>query len=98
MRRMKWWTSPDVLAVNELDKVGQTDWVRECIFQLLDARYQWAVRQEALTVITANHQGTDELSGYLKSRIEGNRFAANGYVIYLKGADGRKSMPKGWRY
>lgn len=49
-------------------------------------------------MIAANHQNLDELSGYLPSRIEDNRFAANGYVIYLKGADGRKSMPKGWKY
>jgi len=98
VRRMEWWTALDVLAINELDKVGQTDWARERIFQLLDARYQRAVRQEALTVIAANHQSLDELSGYLKSRIEDNRFTANGYVVHLKGADGRKSMPKNWKY
>ena len=98
VRRMEWWTSLDVLAIDELDKVGQTDWARERIFQLLDARYQSAIRQEALTVIAANYQSPDELSGYLKSRIEDNRFTANGYVVYLKGADGRKSMPKNWKY
>ena len=98
VRRMEWWTSLDVLAIDELDKVGQTEWARERIFQLLDARYQRAVRQEALTVIAANYQNTDELSGYLKSRIEDNRFVANGYVIHLKGTDGRKSMPKNWKY
>lgn len=48
VRCMEWWTSLDVLAIDELDKVGQTDWARERIFQLLDARYQRAVRQEAL--------------------------------------------------
>ena len=98
VRRMEWWTSLDVLAIDELDKVGQTEWARERIFQLLDARYQRAVRQDALTVIAANYQSTDELSGYLKSRIEDNRFVANGYVIQLKGTDGRKSMPKNWKY
>lgn len=98
VRRMEWWASLDVLAIDELDKVGQTEWARERIFQLLDARYQRAVRQEALTVIAANYQSTDELSGYLKSRIEDNRFVANGYVIQLKGTDGRKSMPKNWKY
>ena len=98
VRRMEWWTSLDVLAIDELDKVGQTEWARERIFQLLDARYQRAVRQEALTVIAANYQSTDELSGYLKSRIEDNRFVANGYVLQLKGSDGRKSMPKNWKY
>lgn len=98
VRRMEWWMSLDVLAIDELDKVGQTDWARERIFQLLDERYQRAVRQEALTVIAANHQSLDDLSGYLRSRIEDNRFAANGYLINLKGADGRKSMPKNWKY
>jgi DNA replication protein DnaC len=98
VRRMEWWASLDVLAIDELDKVGQTEWARERIFQLLDARYQRAVRQETLTVIAANYQSTDELSGYLKSRIEDNRFVANGYVLQLKGTDGRKSMPKNWKY
>ena len=69
VRRMEWWTSLDVLAIDELVKVGQTDWARERIFQLLDARYQRAVRQEALTIIAANHQNLDELSGYLRSRM-----------------------------
>jgi DNA replication protein DnaC len=98
VRRMEWWASLDVLAIDELDKVGQTEWARERIFQLLDARYQRAIRQEALTVIAANYQSTDELSGYLKSRIEDNRFVANGYVIHLRGSDGRKSMPRNWKY
>jgi DNA replication protein DnaC len=98
VRRMEWWTSLDVLAIDELDKVGQTDWAKERIFQLLDLLYQRAIRQEALTIIAANYQSTDELSGYLKSRIEDNRFAGNGYLLHLKGADGRKSMPKNWKY
>lgn len=98
VRRVDWWTSLDVLAIDELDKAGQTDWARERIFQLLDVRYQRAIRQEALTVIASNHESLDELSGYLKSRIEDNRFAANGYILHLKGADGRKSMPRNWKY
>jgi len=98
VRRVDWWTSLDVLAIDELDKAGQTDWARERIFQLLDVRYQRAIRQEALTVIASNHESLDELSGYLKSRIEDNRFVANGYILHLKGADGRMSMPKNWKY
>jgi DNA replication protein DnaC len=98
VRRIDWWTSLDVLAIDELDKAGQTDWARERIFQLLDVRYQRAIRQDALTVIASNYESLDELSGYLKSRIEDNRFAANGYILYLKGTDGRKSMPRNWRY
>jgi len=98
VRRVEWSTSLDVLAIDELDKAGQTDWARERIFQLLDVRYQRAIRQEALTVIASNYESLDELSGYLKSRIEDNRFTANGYILHLKGADGRKSMPRNWKY
>lgn len=98
IRRMEWWTSLDVLAIDELDKVGKTDWAQERIFQLLDARYQCAVRQQSLTIIASNHSSLDELSGYLRSRIEDNRFASHGYVIHLAGEDGRRIMPDDYHY
>ncbi|MEW6287772.1 MAG: hypothetical protein AB1509_16265 [Chloroflexota bacterium] len=99
VRRMEWWQSLDVLAIDELDKVNSTDWALERMFQLIDARYQRAVRQEALTFIAANYGSSlNELSDYLRSRIEDNRFAVNGWVVYLNGPDGRKVMPPGWKY
>ncbi len=98
VRRVDWWLSLDVLAIDELDKTNSTDWARERIFQLLDARYQRAVRQEALTIIAGNYSSTDELSAYLRSRIEDNRFAINGMVVSLNGPDGRKAVPDGWKY
>lgn len=98
VRRMEWWQSLDVLAIDELDKTNSTDWALERMFQLIDARYQRAVRGEALTFIAANYDSLDELSGYLRSRIEDNRFAVNGWVVYLDGPDGRKAVPVGWKY
>lgn len=98
VRRMEWWQSLDILAIDELDKVNATDWALERIFQLIDVRYQRAVRGEALTVVAGNYNSTDELSDYLRSRIEDNRFAARGWVVYLDGVDGRKAVPVGWRY
>ncbi len=98
VRRVDWWLSLDILAIDELDKTNSTDWARERIFQLLDARYQRAVRQEALTIIAGNYSNTDELSTYLRSRIEDNRFAVNGMVVHLNGPDGRKAVPDGWKY
>ena len=98
VRRVDWWLSRDVLAIDELDKTNSTDWARERIFQLLDARYQRAVRQEALTLIAGNYSHTDELCAYLRSRIEDNRFAANGMIVPLNGPDGRKAVPDGWKY
>ena len=43
-------------------------------------------------MIAANRQSTDELSGYLKSRIEDNRFVANGYGPHPKGSEGCRCM------
>lgn len=97
-RRMEWWISRDVLAIDELDKTNSTDWARERMFQLIDARYQRAVRQEALTLIAANYDSTDELSDYLRSRIEDNRFAARGWIVHLNGPDGRRMIPPNWRF
>lgn len=94
LRRMDWWIERDVLFIDELDKSSNTDWAQDRLFQLVDRRYQMAVRQEALTVIASN-KGTDELDGYLKSRLYDRRI---GKVIYLNGPDGRKSVPDGWKY
>lgn len=98
VHRMEWWISLDMLAIDELDKTNSTDWARERIFQLIDTRYQRAVRQEALTVIAANYDSTDELGAYLRSRIEDNRFIQAGMVVHLNGPDGRKAVPQGWKY
>lgn len=98
VRRMEWWHSLDVLAIDELDKTNSTDWAKERMFQLIDGRYQRAIRQEALTIIAANYDSTDELSPYLRSRIEDNRFMECGMVVRLDGPDGRKAVPIGWKY
>jgi len=98
VRRMEWWLSRQVLAIDELDKVNATDWAVERIFHLIDQRYQRAVRGETLTIIAANYNRTDELSSYLRSRIEDNRFASRGWVVRLEGPDGRRFVPLDWFY
>lgn len=94
IRRMEWWSNRDVLFLDELDKANETAWAKERLFQLLDKRYQRAVREEALTVIASN-KSSDELDGYLKSRLYDARI---GKVVYLNGNDARKVMPNGIKY
>jgi DNA replication protein DnaC len=94
IRRMEWWSNRDVLFLDELDKSNDTPWAQERMFQLLDQRYQRAVREEALTVIASN-KSTDALDGYLKSRLYDVRV---GQVVYLNGTDARKVMPNGIKY
>ena len=94
LRRMDFWSSRDVLFLDELDKANSTPWAQERLFELLDRRYTKAIREEALTVIASNSD-TDALDGYLKSRLADRRL---GPVVYLNGADGRQSAPDGLRF
>jgi DNA replication protein DnaC len=94
IRRMEWWQSRDILFIDELDKGNNTDWAQERIFQLLDGRYQRAIREEALTVIASNKKA-DELDGYIMSRLKDSRL---GPVLELNGPDGRQVMPAGWKH
>jgi len=94
LRRMDYWTSRDVLFLDEIDKCNETDWAKERIFQLLDQRYTRAIREEALTVIASNSK-VGALDGYLASRLQDKRL---GPVVYLNGQDGRQAMPEGWKF
>lgn len=92
INRSQWWAERPILAIDELDKANETDWVKERLHLLLDRRWVMAVRKQALTVIASN-TSPDHLDGYLSSRIEDSRFA--GSVIHLDGPDGRKMMEVG---
>ena len=94
VRRLEWWNEREVLFLDELDKVNNTEWALSQIFTLLDRRYQRAVREEALTVIASN-RSDDELDGYLKSRLHDRRIAS---VVHLDGLDGRLVMPDGYKF
>lgn len=95
-RRMHKWLSMDLLSIDELDKVNQTDWARSVIHKLLDQRYTQAVREEAITLVAANLDGgIESLDGYLASRLRDSRV---GLVVELKGPDGRQVMPAGFRF
>lgn len=94
LRRMEHWIALDVLFIDELDRVNGTEWAMDRMFQLLDQRYTRAIREKALTVIASN-KGTDELDGYLVSRLKDNRL---GPVVWLNGDDARGAMPKGYAY
>ena len=74
------------LAIDEVDKINLTDWSRDILFQLMDARYNRASDQ--LTILAMNMTpeayGKKHDMGYLSSRMIG------GDVIEVSGADMRK--------
>lgn len=94
IRRMDWWVKRDVLFIDELDKINETAWASERIFELIDRRYTSAIREENLTVFASN-KDTGALDGYLRSRLEDIRL---GPIVHLNGTDARQVVPEQWKF
>lgn len=73
------WAAPQLLVLDELDRASGTEWAREQLFALLDARYR--ARSTRATVLVANTLPT-QLGpewAYLASRLqEGRRVVMGG--------------------
>jgi hypothetical protein len=105
VNKIREWQSLDLLCLDEIDKDAGTDWAETRLFDLVDERWVLAVREQALTLFASNYASADEIPGYLRSRIEDNRWAMMdkegkpaSFCVYLNGADGRKSMHEGRKY
>lgn len=86
-RKIETWSNLPVLAIDEFEKINETDWASNRRFLLLDRRYQEAIREKSITIFASN-QNPEHLEEYLASRVYDNRFK----VVHLIGADVRKSM------
>lgn len=75
------------LAVDEVDKVQDTDWSAGILFRLVDARYEAAVHGGGATLLAGN-LGPDMLGGALESRLLDGRCL----TIQLRGEDARQKM------
>ena len=101
VNKIRGWQSLDLLCLDEIDKSTGTDWAETRLFDLVDERWVLGVREQALTLFASNYGSPNEIPGYLRSRIEDNRFAMKdgaAFCVYLNGADGRKSMQAGRKY
>ena len=105
VNKIREWQSLDLLCLDEIDKDTGTDWAETRLFDLVDERWVLAVRESALTLFASNYASPNEIPGYLRSRIEDNRWAMTdkegkpaAFCVYLSGADGRKSMPEGRKF
>lgn len=65
-----------VLAIDELDRVGGTDWATAALFQILNDRYNGAAHgaglNSRLTIMATNSQ-FKELDGFLQSRLHDSK-------------------------
>lgn len=85
--RLDRWANVPVLCIDEFEKVKETEYATERRFLLLDRRYQDAIRENSITIISSN-KDPRELPGDIRSRIYDGRFA----VVHLTGDDVRPMM------
>lgn len=74
IRRLNWFSSVPVLAIDEVEKVSETAFVTERRFQLLDRRYDMATRQRQGVTLIAGNVPPSRLDGAIASRIKDARF------------------------
>lgn len=77
-----------VLALDEMDKVNDTDWYQEFETGLMSQRYQMAMDHTAGTVLAMNQHPNNALPGHLASRL----FDGRNSVIHNTDPDLRPLM------
>lgn len=78
------------LVIDELGRVNETDFVRESIGEIVDARYRNALRGSAMTVLISNNAPEDVFDAYLVDRIRDKK----NKVLVLDGKSFRKVESK----
>ncbi|MDR3572826.1 MAG: hypothetical protein P4L50_03110 [Anaerolineaceae bacterium] len=87
IRKLEFWTDIPVLAIDEFNRVNDTNWVTERRFMLMDTRYTQAIRKQSITLIASNTDPSKQES-YLYDRIQDGRFK----IIRLHGESARPAM------
>jgi len=83
--RLDWWAELPVLAIDEFDRVRDTEYSNERRFVLLDRRYEQAIRGETITLMASNDP-PESLPPYLADRVRDGRF-------FVAKIDGRSVRP-----
>lgn len=92
--RLERWSSAYLLAIDEIDRVADTGWAREKMFQLLDRRHIAAIRRDSITLIASNKAPDELREPALADRFRDSRHQ----IIHVEGDSARPMMPKDFRY
>lgn len=86
-RRLDWWSDIPVLAVDEFNRIKESEYAIERRFLLMDRRYEDALRGRSITLMAGNDNPAS-LESYLYDRIRDGRFA----IVHLSGDSARPGM------
>ncbi len=85
--RLEYWSKLPILAIDEFDRVRNTEYGSERRFVLMDRRYESAVREKSITILASNSDPS-KLPGYLYDRVRDGRFR----IVNLSGGSFRPGM------
>ena len=85
LKRVRWFSTLPVLAIDEFEKVKETGFVEERRFQILDNRYEAATRQEFGVTLLAANVPPGDLPPAIASRVNDGRFR----VVHITAQDMR---------
>ncbi len=86
-KRLKFWSKLPILAIDEFDRIRNTEYGSERRFVLMDRRYEDAIRGSTITILASNSDPS-KLPGYLYDRIRDGRFR----IIHLSGESFRPGI------
>lgn len=95
IKRLRWYSTVDILAIDEIEKVSDSDFVRERRFQLIDRRYTMHTGQRYGITLVAGNVAPGKLEPAIASRLTDERFT----VYEMRTPDARaisKSFDKSW--
>ena len=85
--RLKFWSKLPILAIDEFDRVRNTEYGLERRFVLMDRRYEDAINGSTITILASNSDPS-KLPGYLYDRVRDGRFR----IIHLSGESFRPGI------
>ncbi len=89
--RLAKWAGVPLLAIDEVDRLRETEYAQEKRFVMLDRRYEKALRRQSITIMAAN-QGPGSLPGYLYDRVRTGAFE----IVQLEGGSFRPAMDEAY--
>lgn len=93
VERLRRWSSIPVLAIDEFDKVKDTEYVHERRMRLLDERYTSAIREQSITLYASN-EAPEAYDNYITDRLRDGRCQ----VVKLTGESLRPTMTPDFKF
>ncbi|HAW57451.1 MAG TPA: hypothetical protein DCX03_00310 [Bacteroidales bacterium] len=98
LKRLEEWSRLKMLVIDEVGRDRQTDFSKQSLSDLMDARYQSSIKKRSITVWVSNFAPSEIFESYLLDRVADGRH----FIVHIKGKsvrpmlDDTKTLSKAW--